>query len=127
LGEEIIFALNNNYCGKLLNINQGHRLSLQYHKKKDETLYLAKRQDQAYQRQKPTRIEDQGTTRGSSFHLPPGTIHRMEALIKSQLIEVSTPQLTDVVRLEDDYERISKIKTAPHLNPLPRGERAGRG
>ena len=92
-GFEIIWAETDDYVGKLLHINAGHRLSKQYHLK--GILINYDKDD------KPMRIPP-----GESFHVVPNQIHRFGALESSvEVIEVSTPHLNDVVRLEDDYSR----------------------
>jgi mannose-6-phosphate isomerase len=99
-GREIWYAETGHYAGKVLELNAGHRLSLQKHEIKEETLYLFSGKvkltygDQTYTWQP-----------GQAVHIPPDTVHRFEALEDSVLLEVSTPHLTDVIRLEDDYER----------------------
>ena len=103
-GKEIWFAYNNKkYVGKLIIIKKGHRLSKQYHKRKHETLYTDHgRYIMEFKNRK--RIVRQGET----IVLPPGRIHRRYAkFCDVRLIEVSTPELTDVVRIEDDYGRIN--------------------
>jgi|TARA_B110000196_G_scaffold210604_1_gene180564 mannose-6-phosphate isomerase len=101
-GYEIIWAATNSYVGKLLHINAGHRLSKQYHMIKEETVYVTKGTLYNY--------EDDGTitkvTQGNSLHINVGQIHRFGANESNvEVIEVSTPYLEDVVRLEDDYDR----------------------
>jgi mannose-6-phosphate isomerase-like protein (cupin superfamily) len=106
-GYEKLFALTRQYAGKFLVINKGHRLSLQYHEKKDETLYVLSGTlrltigDAKYEIVKIL-------TNNAVFHMPPKTIHRMYAVRKCVLVEVSTPHLDDVVRLQDDYKRETK-------------------
>ncbi len=104
-GYELLFALTDKYAGKMLYVKQGHRLSLQYHEKKEETLYI-------YQGKALIEIEGENgelvqkeMNGGDSFHLPPMTKHRMKALEDTIFFEVSTPELDDVVRLSDDYGR----------------------
>jgi quercetin dioxygenase-like cupin family protein len=103
-GFELLFAQTPNYAGKLIFIKKGHRLSLQYHQKKDETMYL-------YQGKMRLEIEDGGKMApktfepGQSIRIPPHTRHRLKAIEDTTLFEVSTPDLDDVVRLEDDYGR----------------------
>ncbi len=101
-GYEIIWAHTENYVGKLLYINAGHRLSKQYHVTKEETVYVTKGVLYNY--------EDDGTitkvSPGEPFHVSVGQIHRFGAGESDvEIIEVSTPHLDDVVRLEDDYKR----------------------
>ena len=105
-GEELLFARTTRYAGKILRIRAGESLSLQYHERKDETIYL-------YQGRLSLLLPDDadpGAQRmlaeGESVHLPPGTRHRLEALTDCVVFEVSTPELDDVVRLEDRYGRV---------------------
>ena len=103
-GHEMIFARTRKYVGKLLVINKGHRLSLQLHRRKHETL-LVQRGRLKLTLGKRTRTVGPGT----AFVVPPRTIHRFEAPRgRVTLIEVSTPELWDVVRLQDDYGRRGK-------------------
>ena len=103
-GFELLFALTPNYAGKLIFVKKGHRLSLQYHKKKDETIYM-------HQGKVLLEVEDAGRMvsktfePGQSIRIPPRTKHRLKAIEDTTLFEVSTPELDDVVRLEDDYGR----------------------
>jgi mannose-6-phosphate isomerase len=103
-GYELIFAHTDRYVGKILHINRGESLSLQYHEMKDETLYVV-------EGELKLTIEHEGDRRevslrkGEAFHIPPRLIHRMEALVDTDVAEVSTPELQDVVRLEDRYGR----------------------
>jgi mannose-6-phosphate isomerase-like protein (cupin superfamily) len=103
-GYELIFAKTPRYVGKILHINQGETLSLQYHNVKEETLFVVRGELKLT-------IESDGDRRvlplreGESFHIPPRLIHRMEAVIDTDVAEVSTPELDDVVRLEDRYGR----------------------
>jgi mannose-6-phosphate isomerase len=103
-GEEIIFAETDRYAGKILVVNKGEILSLQYHQRKEETLYLYRGRVRLW-------IEIDGMLQetlmlpGDSRHIRPLTRHRMEALEDSEIFEVSSPELEDVVRLEDRYGR----------------------
>jgi mannose-6-phosphate isomerase len=104
-GYEIIFAHTDRYVGKILHVDPGHALSLQYHERKDETLYL---RDGEVELQ----VEENGeliTTilrGGDSYRITPFTRHRMVAGESGcDIIEVSSPELDDVVRLEDRYGR----------------------
>ena len=103
-GYELLFALTPKYAGKVIFVKQGHRLSLQYHEKKDETMYV-------FQGKMLMEIERDGQmvqselSPGSSVRIPPLTKHRVKALEDTLLLEVSTPELEDVVRLADDYGR----------------------
>lgn len=103
-GHEMIFARTKKYVGKILVINKGHRLSLQLHRRKHETLIVQRG------RLKLTLGKKTRTVRpGTAFEVPPGMVHRFEAPQgRVTLIEVSTPELWDVVRLQDDYGRRGK-------------------
>jgi len=104
-GHEEIWAETSRYAGKFLIIRAGEELSRQYHEKKEETicvlegrlrLEIGPRPDVVIQRLSP----------GESFHVTPGTVHRFAAdEVDVRLVEVSTPELDDVVRLEDRYAR----------------------
>jgi len=101
-GYEIIWAETENYVGKLLHIDAGHRLSKQYHQTKEETIYVLN--GILYNQDKDNIIIK--ILPGTSFHVEPGQIHRFGANESSvDVIEVSTSQIDDVVRLEDDYKR----------------------
>jgi len=107
-GSEEIFAHTSYYAGKILYINPNSKLSLQYHKEKEETIRVLKGTLFLHTR---SSTEECVTIRilveGDVFHVPVGMIHRFEARTEAvELIEVSTPQLDDVVRLEDDYGRV---------------------
>jgi mannose-6-phosphate isomerase-like protein (cupin superfamily) len=104
-GYELIFAHTERYAGKILHVDAGQALSLQYHERKDETLYLL---EGGYE----LTIEENGdlvqyqVSEGEAFHVPPGTRHRMVGGPEGcDILEVSTPELDDVVRLEDRYGR----------------------
>jgi quercetin dioxygenase-like cupin family protein len=103
-GYEIWWAKTDRYVGKILHVNAGHALSLQYHNIKDETIFL-------WSGKLLFEIEIDGslTTRemlpGESVHITPKTVHRMTAIEDSDIFEVSTPELDDVVGLEDRYGR----------------------
>ena len=101
-GYEIHWAQTDDYVGKLLFIKAGHRLSKQYHEIKEETLYVLKGILYNYdENDTPMQILP-----GESFHVKPGQIHRFGATYNNvEVIEVSTPHLDDVIRLEDDYSR----------------------
>jgi len=104
-GYELIWASTEKYCGKVLLVRAGEELSLQFHKEKDETLYVysGRAEFEIGEPGRQTDIEVVGP--GRAFRLVPGTVHRIRALDDTTLLEVSTPQLEDVVRLEDRYGR----------------------
>jgi mannose-6-phosphate isomerase-like protein (cupin superfamily) len=103
-GEEIIFAETERYAGKVLVVRKGEILSLQYHERKDETFYLARGRARLWI-EEAGRLLETIMNPGDSRRVAPGTRHRLEALEDSELFEVSTPELDDVVRLEDRYGR----------------------
>tara|TARA_R100000700_G_C3166137_1_gene141243 strand:+ start:1037 stop:1393 length:357 start_codon:yes stop_codon:yes gene_type:complete len=101
-GYELHWAKTDKYVGKLLFIKAGHRLSKQYHEKKEETVFVLK--GILYNYDKDDKITKFYS--GDSLHVVPGQVHRFGANeCNVELIEVSTPELDDVVRLEDDYDR----------------------
>lgn len=103
-GYELIWATTDRYVGKILHVNKGESLSLQYHEKKEETLYLTRGLIRLTLRKgDEERVIEM--KEGEAFHIPPHMIHRMEALEDSDIAEVSTTELDDVVRLEDRYGR----------------------
>lgn len=103
-GHEVWFAQTERYVGKILVIEAGKRLSLQYHRVKDESIYVQEGKLRlTLERNGELEVEDLGP--GEARHIPPGTRHRFEALERCVLCEVSTPEVDDVVRLEDDYGR----------------------
>jgi quercetin dioxygenase-like cupin family protein len=105
-GFEIWWAVTEQYAGKLLHVEQGHRLSLQYHRHKDESCYLLSGR---LRLTKGPSVDDLSTEEkrpGDAWRNRPGEIHALEALETSRVLEASTPQLDDVVRLLDDYGRV---------------------
>lgn len=103
-GHELIWAHTDRYVAKVLFIKQGHMLSRQYHEQKDETLYV-ETGVMNLELGRPPEVEIRRMEVGDVFHVTPGTIHRMHALEDVRVFEVSTPELDDVVRLEDNYGR----------------------
>jgi mannose-6-phosphate isomerase len=99
-GREIWYAHETRYAGKVLEITAGHVLSLQKHERKEETLYLQSGAILFHLNGREFRMEP-----GECLTIRPGDVHRMEALEDSVYLEVSTPELDDVVRLEDRYGR----------------------
>jgi len=107
-GWEILWAHTDKYVGKILHINAGQALSLQYHNIKDETIMVqyGRIQVEYYSRFESAKYKKVlDMVPGDSFHIKPNTIHRMIACQEAEIIEVSTPELDDVVRLEDRYGR----------------------
>jgi len=109
-GSEEIFAETTRYLGKILIIRAGEALSLQYHEHKEETLRVLDGSMRLVFGTDPNRLEEQGFGPGDVFHLAPGTIHRMIAIEDCRLLEVSTAEIDDVVRLEDRYGREGTTK-----------------
>jgi mannose-6-phosphate isomerase-like protein (cupin superfamily) len=109
-GYELIWAETKDYVGKVLHINKGHKLSRQYHNLKEETFLV-----QNGEMDLEIGPDDQRTVfhmkSGESFHCSPKTIHRMIAVTDVDVVEVSTPHLDDVVRLEDDYGRQNALES----------------
>ncbi len=104
-GHETIWAQSDRYVGKILHINAGHELSVQYHERKDETIHLLSGQIVYRVQGKDEVLDDVQLRIGESFRITPGTIHQMVALTDCDVLEVSTPELDDVVRLSDKYGR----------------------
>jgi quercetin dioxygenase-like cupin family protein len=103
-GHEVIWAHTDRYVGKLLHIKAGHALSVQYHERKDETIYLL-RGEMVYRVQENGELRDVRLAVGEAFRNVPGTVHQMEAVTDCDVLEASTPDLDDVVRLSDRYGR----------------------
>lgn len=105
-GHETIWARTERYVGKILHINAGHELSVQYHNRKDETIYLLWGEIiYRVQREGDDILDDVQLKLGESFRTTPGTIHQMIAVTDCDVLEVSTPEIDDVVRLSDKYGR----------------------
>jgi len=104
-GYELIWARTDRYVGKILHVNAGHVLSCQYHNFKDETMHvlsgeliLRTQEDGQPMRERPFRA-------GESVHIPAKLIHQIEAVVDSDVLEASTPELDDLVRINDRYGR----------------------
>jgi mannose-6-phosphate isomerase len=105
-GHELIWALTDVYCGKLLFVKAGHSLSLQFHREKDESwLVYTGRARIELSRAGDAVSAEEVVGPGAAFRFRPGTVHRVTALEDTTILEASTPQLDDVVRLEDAYGR----------------------
>jgi mannose-6-phosphate isomerase-like protein (cupin superfamily) len=103
-GHELIWAHTERYVGKLLHIKQGEKLSLQYHEVKDETIHVFSGRLLLVVDEGHGLIERE-LKMGESYRIVPKTTHRMIALSDCDVLEASTPELDDVVRLEDSYGR----------------------
>jgi len=104
-GYELIWARTDRYVGKILHIEAGHLLSLQYHDRKDESIYVLSGEIVLRLEQGETLIERR-MGQGEAFHIQPKQVHQFEAVVTSDLIEASTPELDDVIRLKDRYGRV---------------------
>ncbi len=104
-GHELIWAKTDRYVGKILHIEPGHVLSLQYHHKKDESIYVLTGEIILRIQQSETLIE-RPMRAGESFHIAPKQIHQFEAVVASDVLEASTPEIDDIVRLKDRYGRV---------------------
>ncbi len=109
-GHELIWAQTEKYVGKILHVKKGERLSLQYHRKKEETILIAKGEIDFYYEDEPGNLVKKNLKEGQSHHILPGRQHRMVAVLDTDIFEVSTPELDDVVRLEDAYGRAPEAK-----------------
>jgi mannose-6-phosphate isomerase len=103
-GYELHWAKTDRYVGKIIHINKGHALSLQYHNVKDETIYLLTGK-LLFEIDVDGTLTKREMAPGQAVHVTPKTIHRMTAIEDCDVLEASTPELTDVVRIEDRYGR----------------------
>ena len=105
-GHELLWSKTERYAGKILFVKAGESLSLQFHNVKDEAWYvLSGRAELELGAPGERMLNTEVVGSGSAFHFPPGTVHRLTAVEDTTILEVSTPQLDDVVRLEDRYGR----------------------
>ena len=105
-GYELIWALTDVYCGKVLFVKAGHSLSLQFHREKDESwLVQSGRAKLELGNVGESVLKHEVIGAGAAFHYAPGTVHRVTAIEDTTILEVSTPHLDDVVRLADAYGR----------------------
>ena len=104
-GHEVIWAWTDRYVGKVLVLETGKRLSFQYHERKDEWIRVIEGRLRLTLENDAGVIEERELGPGESARVPIGRRHRYEAVERCTLIEVSTPELEDVVRLEDDFGR----------------------
>ncbi len=104
-GSEVWFAHTPRYAGKLLRIDAGGRLSIQYHERKDETSYLLSGRVTLLQGPNAEALSSREVRAGDCWRSEPGQVHSIEALEDSVVIEVSSPEVDDVVRLADRYGR----------------------
>jgi mannose-6-phosphate isomerase len=104
-GYELRWALTDRYCGKIIHIDRGKSLSLQYHVQKDEWILIESGALDLQLEDDNGAMETHRLTPGMSAHVRPGRRHRFVAVEATDLIEVSSPEIDDVVRLEDNYGR----------------------
>lgn len=104
-GWELIWAETGGYVGKLLFVRAGESLSLQYHELKDESWLVREGRARLELGDVEGDLESLEISPGDAFHFPPGTVHRLVGVEDTLVIEVSTPHLEDVVRVEDEYGR----------------------
>jgi mannose-6-phosphate isomerase len=104
-GYEIIWAKTKDYVAKILFVKAGESLSLQYHKVKEETMFLETGECRLDAGENEEQLKPVNFKQGTAFHIPPGLLHRITAVTDVRIFEVSTPHLSDVVRLKDRYGR----------------------
>jgi mannose-6-phosphate isomerase len=104
-GHELIYALTDRYCGKVIYVRKDEQLSLQFHREKDEVVYVHEGRIEMEIGDPGGPLDVEVVGPGRAFHISPGTVHRWRALEDSVVLEVSTPEVDDVVRLEDRYGR----------------------
>lgn len=104
-GKEEIIEINDRYMMKKLTMWKGHRCSLQYHNQKRETIYVISGQLRIYVGVNQNELDSKIYLSGETITLLPKIVHRMEAVEDSVYLEASTPEVDDVVRLVDDYQR----------------------
>ena len=103
-GHELIWARTDRYVGKVLHVKAGHVLSLQYHNRKDETMHVLSG-ELILRTREGDELVSRAFRAGESVHIPPLLVHQIEAVQDSDVLEASTPELDDLVRLEDRYGR----------------------
>ena len=104
-GHELIWASTGEYVGKILHVEAGHALSLQYHERKDETIHLLRGRLTFEVGSSEDDLKEVALEEGQSFRIVPGTVHRMTAVTDVDILEASTAHLDDVVRIQDRYGR----------------------
>jgi mannose-6-phosphate isomerase len=105
-GYELRWAITDRYAGKILHVNKGEALSLQYHERKDEYQYVLKGAVDVELGGRDGALTTRRMGVGDTLHITPGTRHRLTAVEDVDIVEVSTPEIDDVVRLEDRYGRV---------------------
>lgn len=103
-GYELVWARTDKYVGKILHVKAGHVLSLQYHNRKDETMHVLSG-ELILRTQPGDTLVARPFRAGESVHIPPTLIHQIEAVVDTDVLEASSPELDDLVRLQDRYGR----------------------
>jgi mannose-6-phosphate isomerase-like protein (cupin superfamily) len=103
-GYELIWARAERYVGKILHVNAGHALSIQYHHRKDETMYLLAG-EMIFRSGREGALTERRVSAGTSIHIPAPLVHQVEAVTDCDILEASTPELDDLVRVSDRYGR----------------------
>jgi quercetin dioxygenase-like cupin family protein len=103
-GYELVWARTDRYVGKVLHVKAGHILSLQYHNLKDETMHVL-RGELILRTKEGDTLNSRPFRAGDTAHIPAKLVHQIEAVVDSDVLEASTPELDDLVRLEDRYGR----------------------
>jgi mannose-6-phosphate isomerase len=103
-GYELVWACTDRYVGKILHVKAGHVLSLQYHNKKDETMHVLSG-ELTLRTGNEKNLVSRPFRQGETVHIPAKLIHQIEAVVDSDVLEASTPELDDLVRLQDRYGR----------------------
>jgi mannose-6-phosphate isomerase len=104
-GHEVWYAMTDRYVGKILHVEAGHRLSLQFHEVKDESSYLLSGRIRLFRGESAESLTETVIEPGGTWRNQPGEVHTIEALEDSDVLEVSTPEVDDVVRISDSYGR----------------------
>ncbi len=104
-GYEVHWAVTDRYVGKILHIDAGQLLSLQYHERKEESIYVLRGRMIFRYRNERGDLVDREMIAGEAQHVPTGMVHQFEALEHTDVLEASTPHLADVVRIKDRYGR----------------------
>ena len=118
-GSELWIAHTDRYAGKILRVRAGCRLSVQLHEKKDETSFVLSGRVIVSQGGSPDSMTVRELGPGEAWHNPPGLVHTLEAVKDAEIMEVSTPELDDIVRLEDRYGRVPESSVADAEPPSP--------
>lgn len=103
-GHELIWARTDRYVGKILHVKAGHVLSCQYHHRKDETMHVLSG-ELILRTGTAEHLDSRPFRAGESVHIPAGMVHQIEAVVDTDVLEASTPELDDLVRLSDRYGR----------------------